>query len=153
MQVGEQYHEEISHQRQFQRFEIVHSTVTLKRVDIYRPNRSNVLSGVSDSHRESHTRHRHASNSMPANNSYLSALIPAGYKRPPPFWYKPSIHPYYYYCYYCGDCIHCSEIGSINSHLFFLFCFKGMFRCNHCILHFLSEKAIYKVWSFHYIQK
>lgn len=49
----------ISHQCQFQRSESVHSTVTLKPVDIYRPGQPNLLSGLCDPHHESHTRHTH----------------------------------------------------------------------------------------------
>lgn len=69
---------QISHQCQFQRFESVHSTVTLKRVDIYRPAQPNVLSGLCDPpSRESYT-----STACPgprpvrfADNSYPSILI------------------------------------------------------------------------------
>lgn len=53
---------EISHQCQFQGSESVRSTVTLKRVDIYRPTRSNVLPGLCDAH---HGRVIHVSG-MPA---------------------------------------------------------------------------------------
>jgi len=49
---------DISHQCQFQGFESVRSTVTLKRVDIYRPTRPNVLPGLCDAH---HSRVIHVS--------------------------------------------------------------------------------------------
>jgi len=49
---------DISHQCQFQGSESVRSTVTLKRVDIYRPTRSNVLPGLCDAH---HSRVIHVS--------------------------------------------------------------------------------------------
>ena len=69
----------ISHQCQFQRSESVHSTVTLKRVDIYRPGQPNVLSGLCDPHHESHTCHRHTPGLVRfADNSYPSILILGG---------------------------------------------------------------------------
>lgn len=70
----------ISHQCQFQRSESVHSTVTLKPVDIYRPGQPNLLSGLCDPHHESHTRHRHTPGLVRfADNSYPSILILGGW--------------------------------------------------------------------------